>query len=125
MRRDHWAQWRRQDHVAATALRYHPANLRRAAGERRIAPILALGAGFVGDMSGRENVLVGGAMLGLRRSEILRRVPAVAPLAGVGPLFDPPGRLYFGRTRLPVAVFVRCSRGGRTPVGAHAPAARA
>jgi len=33
----------------------------------RIAPILALGSGFVGDMSGRDNALIGGAMLGLRR----------------------------------------------------------
>ncbi len=38
----------------------------------RIAPILALGSGFVGDISGRENVLIAGAILGLRRAEIMR-----------------------------------------------------
>ena len=74
----------------------------------RIAPILALGAGFVGDMSGRENVLVGGAMLGLRRSEILRRLPAIAEFAGIGPFIDQPVRLYSTgmRSRLAFSVCV-------------------
>ena len=39
----------------------------------RIAPILALGAAFDWEMTGRQNVLIGSAVLGLRRSEILRR----------------------------------------------------
>jgi lipopolysaccharide transport system ATP-binding protein len=60
----------------------------------RIAPILALGSGFVGDISGRENVLIAGAILGLRRAEILQRLPAIGEFAGIGPFLDQPVRLY-------------------------------
>jgi lipopolysaccharide transport system ATP-binding protein len=72
----------------------------------RIAPILALGSGFVGDISGRENVLLGGAMLGLRRAEILRRLPAIAEFAGIGPFIDQPVRLYSSgmRSRLAFSI---------------------
>lgn len=72
----------------------------------RIAPILALGSGFVGDISGRENVLLGGAMLGLRRADILRRLPAIADFAGIGPFIDQPVRLYSSgmRSRLAFSI---------------------
>jgi homopolymeric O-antigen transport system ATP-binding protein len=72
----------------------------------RLAPILALGSGFVGDISGRENVLLGGAMLGLRRAEILRRLPAIGEFAGIGPFIDQPVRLYSSgmRSRLAFSI---------------------
>ena len=72
----------------------------------RIAPILALGSGFVGDISGRENVLLGGAMLGLRRAEILRRLPEIAEFAGIGPFIEQPVRLYSSgmRSRLAFSI---------------------
>jgi lipopolysaccharide transport system ATP-binding protein len=72
----------------------------------RIAPILALGAGFEGDLSGRENVLIGAAVLGLRRREILRRLPSIAEFAAIGPFIDQPVRLYSSgmRARLAFAI---------------------
>jgi lipopolysaccharide transport system ATP-binding protein len=72
----------------------------------RIAPILALGSGFVGDFSGRENVLIAGAMLGLRRAEILRRLPEIGEFAGIGPFIDQPVRLYSSgmRSRLAFSI---------------------
>jgi lipopolysaccharide transport system ATP-binding protein len=69
----------------------------------RIAPILALGSGFVGDMSGRENVLIAGAMLGLRRAEVLKRLPAIGEFAGIGPFIDQPVRLYSSGMRARLA----------------------
>ena len=69
----------------------------------RIAPILALGSGFVGDISGRENVLIAGAILGLRRAEIMRRLPAIGEFAGIGPFFDQPVRLYSSGMRARLA----------------------
>jgi lipopolysaccharide transport system ATP-binding protein len=74
----------------------------------RIAPILALGAAFNLEMTGRQNVLIGGAVLGLRRSEILRRVPSIAEFAAVGPFIDQPVRLYSAgmRSRLAFAICV-------------------
>jgi lipopolysaccharide transport system ATP-binding protein len=72
----------------------------------RVAPILALGSGFVGEISGRENVLIAGAMLGLRRAELARRMPAIANFAGIGPFIDQPVRLYSSgmRSRLAFSI---------------------
>ena len=74
----------------------------------RIAPILALGAAFDWEMTGRQNVLISGAVLGLRRSEILRRVPSIAEFAAIGPFLDQPVRLYSAgmRSRLAFAICV-------------------
>src|ERR1700751_3590641 len=47
----------------------------------RIAPILALGAAFDWEMTGRQNVLIGSAVLGLGRSEILRGMASIAVVA--------------------------------------------
>ena len=74
----------------------------------RVAPILALGAAFDWEMTGRQNVLIGSAVLGLRRSEILQRLPSIAEFAAIGPFFDQPVRLYSAgmRSRLAFAICV-------------------
>src|SRR6516162_5056847 len=74
----------------------------------RVAPILALGAAFDWEMTGRQNVLIGCAVLGLRRSEILQRLPSIAEFAAIGPFFDQPVRLYSAgmRSRLAFAICV-------------------
>ncbi len=60
----------------------------------RIAPILALGAGFDGSLTGRENAIIGGAILGLKRSDILGKLDAIADFAEIGMFFDQPMKLY-------------------------------
>lgn len=72
----------------------------------RVAPILALGAGFDADITGRENVMVGGAILGLRRAQVLERTPSIAEFAGIGDFIDQPIRLYSTgmRSRLAFAI---------------------
>jgi lipopolysaccharide transport system ATP-binding protein len=72
----------------------------------RVAPILALGAGFDAELTGRQNALVGGAVLGLRRAEIVRRMPSIAEFAAIGPFLDQPTRLYSTgmRARLAFAI---------------------
>ena len=62
--------------------------------EGRIAPILALGAGFDGSLTGRENARIGGAILGLKRKEVERRLPSIAEFAEIGPFLDQPMKLY-------------------------------
>jgi lipopolysaccharide transport system ATP-binding protein len=62
--------------------------------EGRIAPILALGAGFDGSLTGRENARIGGAILGLKRNEVERRLPSIADFAEIGPFLDQPMKLY-------------------------------
>ncbi|MCL2453296.1 MAG: ABC transporter ATP-binding protein [Alphaproteobacteria bacterium] len=60
----------------------------------RVAPILALGAGFDHELTGRENALIGGAILGMRRSAIEARLPAIAAFADIGDFFYQPIKLY-------------------------------
>jgi lipopolysaccharide transport system ATP-binding protein len=60
----------------------------------RIAPILALGAGFDASLTGRENIRIGGAILGLKRKEVEKRLPAIADFAEIGPFIDQPVKLY-------------------------------
>jgi lipopolysaccharide transport system ATP-binding protein len=60
----------------------------------RVAPILALGAGFDYELTGRENALIGGAILGLRRATVEARLPEIAGFAGIGDFFYQPIKLY-------------------------------
>ena len=60
----------------------------------RIAPVLALGAGFDNELTGRENARIGGTILGLRRAEVNRRIDSIAEFAGLGAFFDQPVKFY-------------------------------
>ena len=50
----------------------------------RIAPILALGSGFDGALTGRENAIIGGAILGLKRKDIVAKLDQIAEFAEIG-----------------------------------------
>lgn len=60
----------------------------------RIGALLDLGSGFHPDLSGRENVIVGGVLAGLTRQEVLRRFEAIVEFSGVAPFIDNPLRTY-------------------------------
>lgn len=60
----------------------------------RVAPILALGAAFDPELSGRENVLISGAILGLERRALASRMQSIAEFADIGEYFDQPVKLY-------------------------------
>ncbi len=60
----------------------------------RIAPILALGSGFDHELTGRENALIGGAILGVKRSVIEARLDQVAAFADIGEFFYQPLKMY-------------------------------
>jgi lipopolysaccharide transport system ATP-binding protein len=62
--------------------------------EGRIAPILALGAGFDLCLTGRENALIGGAILGMRRAEVAARLDAIRDFADIGDFFYQPLKMY-------------------------------
>jgi lipopolysaccharide transport system ATP-binding protein len=72
----------------------------------RVAPVLALGATFDLEATGRENVLIGGAVLGLKRYEIIAKFGAITDFAGIGAFIDQPLKRYsMGmRTRLAFAI---------------------
>jgi lipopolysaccharide transport system ATP-binding protein len=62
--------------------------------EGRIAPLIALGVGFNPILTGRENVAVNLAVLGLSRRRINERFEAVVDFAEVGDALDAPVQTY-------------------------------
>ena len=60
----------------------------------RVAPILALGAGFDYELTGRENAVIGGAILGLKRSQVVARLESIRAFADIGEYFDQPLKTY-------------------------------
>jgi lipopolysaccharide transport system ATP-binding protein len=62
--------------------------------EGRIAALLELGSGFNPDFTGRENVFLNGAILGLQRSEVEARLDDILAFADIGEFVDQPIRNY-------------------------------
>lgn len=60
----------------------------------RMSSLLEVGTGFVGDLSGRENVYLSGAILGMRRSEIDQRFDEIVDFSGVEQFIDDPVKHY-------------------------------
>ena len=60
----------------------------------RIGALLELGAGFNPEFTGRENVWVNAAVLGLSDREIAGRFDAIAGFAGIGEYMDQPVKHY-------------------------------
>jgi len=60
----------------------------------RIAPILELGLGFHGELTGRENVMLQGALLGFARSETRRRLDRIVEWAELQDFIDAPVRTF-------------------------------
>ncbi len=60
----------------------------------RLATLLELGAGMHGDLSGRENIYLNGAILGLTESEIDDRFEGIVEFAGIRPFLDTAVRNY-------------------------------
>lgn len=60
----------------------------------RVAALLELGAGFNPEFTGRENVFLNGALLGLGREEIARRFDEIAAFADIGDFLEQPVKTY-------------------------------
>ncbi len=63
-------------------------------GHGRIAALLELGSGFNPEFTGRENVYVNAAVLGLSRSEIDARFDDILAFANIGDFIDQPTKIY-------------------------------
>lgn len=60
----------------------------------KVSALLELGAGFHPELSGRENVFLNGAILGLPQSELKKRFDEIVDFAGVGDFIDEPVKNY-------------------------------
>ncbi len=60
----------------------------------RISALLELGAGFNPEFTGRENVILNGAIHGFSRRQMLERMDQIEAFADIGEFFDQPIKLY-------------------------------
>jgi ABC-type polysaccharide/polyol phosphate transport system ATPase subunit len=60
----------------------------------RVRTLLHVGLGFHGELTGRENVFLGGAILGMRRHEIRHRFDEIVEFAGIERFLDTPLKRY-------------------------------
>ncbi len=60
----------------------------------RVAALLELGSGFNPDFTGRENVYLNGAVLGLSHREVDERFDQIAAFADIGDFIDQPVKTY-------------------------------
>lgn len=60
----------------------------------RIAALLELGSGFNPEFTGRENVFMNGAILGLSRSEMAARFDEISAFADIGEFIEQPVKIY-------------------------------
>jgi ABC-type polysaccharide/polyol phosphate transport system ATPase subunit len=60
----------------------------------RLSALIEVGSGFHPELTGRENVFLSGAILGMRRLEIARKFDRIVDFAGVGAFIDTPVKWY-------------------------------
>ena len=60
----------------------------------RVGSLLEVGTGFHPELSGRENVFLNGAILGMTKAEIRRQFDAIVDFAGVEQFLDTPVKRY-------------------------------
>ena len=75
----------------------------------RVASLLEVGTGFHPELTGRENVYLNGAILGMTRKEIRQRFDEIVAFAEVDQFLDTPVKRYSSGMHVRLAF-----RGGRT-----------
>jgi lipopolysaccharide transport system ATP-binding protein len=60
----------------------------------RVAALLEVGTGFHGELTGRENIYLSGAILGMQRSEVNRRFDEIVAFAELERFLDTPVKRY-------------------------------
>lgn len=72
----------------------------------RIAPLIELGAGFHTELTGRENILVNGLLMGYSKAQMLEREQRIIDFADIGDFIDSPVKQYSSGmyTRLAFAI---------------------
>ncbi|HQW90938.1 MAG TPA: ABC transporter ATP-binding protein [Nitrospira sp.] len=60
----------------------------------RVSSLLEVGTGFHSELSGRENIYLNAAMLGMRRGEVRRKFDEIVAFSGVEAFIDTPVKRY-------------------------------
>ena len=56
--------------------------------------LLAIGVGFMKDLTGRENIMLSGMLLGFTEDQVHEKMPEIIDFAGLGKFIDMPVRTY-------------------------------
>jgi lipopolysaccharide transport system ATP-binding protein len=72
----------------------------------RVASLLEVGTGFHPELTGRENVFLNGAILGMRRAEIARKFDEIVEFSEVSEFLDTPVKRYSSGMRVRLAFAV-------------------
>ena len=75
----------------------------------RIAPLIEVGAGFVPDFTGRENVYLNGAILGMSKQEIDKKFDEIVDFAEMAEFIDTPVKRYSSGMQVKLAFAVATS----------------
>jgi ABC-type polysaccharide/polyol phosphate transport system ATPase subunit len=75
----------------------------------RIAPLIEVGAGFVPDFTGRENVYLNGAILGMSKKEIDQKFDEIVDFAEIAEFIDTPVKRYSSGMQVKLAFAVATS----------------
>jgi len=70
-----------------------PTSGRRAV-DGRVAALIELGAGFHPEISGRENIYINGAILGMSRAQVAERFDDIVEFSGLGDFIEEPVKNY-------------------------------
>src|SRR5678816_416400 len=60
----------------------------------RVGSLLEVGTGFHPDLTGRDNVFLNGAILGMSRREVTRKFDEIVAFAGIGEFIETPVKRY-------------------------------
>lgn len=60
----------------------------------RVAPLLELGAGFHPELTGKENIILNGILLGMTKKEVLRKLDQIIEFSELGDFINQPLRTF-------------------------------
>ena len=92
--RHHRPERRRQVHRPQAPDKSPAADRRTCELRGRVGALIEVSAGFHQDLTGRENVVLQGAIMGMKRAEIERKFDEIVEFSGIADFIDTPVRRY-------------------------------